>query len=287
MALQIGCSRAPKKAKGADEHQATLSKLDAYTSGCLDQAERIFAIGDRYRARFGATPPATPGDLVVAGSPDPEGCVAQIERVKDEAPSLPELEAAAAAYGRAMTAVFTATKARDHAALIAAFRDFDTAHGVLFDQVYRLNHDLRRQQLARRQDDEGRTYGVIADDLMIRGEGLVRFGAIRWDRVDAIDVAAMNAELAQFERTLDELAEYVGDGADKAEPRMDRFPEISTYAKAYLVAAKQLASRASGKIPFSDAEKIMIAADNEIAVVGAPAPMITAYNNLVTAYIRP
>ena len=109
----------------------------------------------------------------------------------------------------------------------------------------------------------------------------------RADRLDTIDVAAITSQVAQFRSALDELAAYMDrDDVDKNEAGMSRYPEISHHAKRYLVASSHLASRVSRQVPFSDAEKIMIAADNEVEVVGSPAAMLLAYNNLAAAFAR-
>ncbi len=303
--LTCGCRQAGKVpgagSNDSVENQNILTKLQGYML-CLDHSARVFQVADVYTKRFAEAPPTPELDVPLQTTGDPEKCIDALKEAKPQPPSLPALEAAGEAYGKALNAVFLLTTTGHdyydrasrtyapakgvalHGKLLAAFHEFDVAQGALFDEVYRLNRSVHQDQLARREHKNGRTFAVIADDMMLRAEDLVRFAATPWDHLDKLDVVAFTTSLGRFESAIEEMSAYGLANTTEAEGVMKGFRQVTSTAQDYLTTAKQLLIRARDHVAYTDAEKIMLAASNERSVVGTPAAMILAYNNLVDSY---
>jgi hypothetical protein len=303
MLFDCGQGTRPPGPRSADssEDQIILNKLQSYMS-CLDQSARVFEIADLYRAHLGDKAAARETGVSVQMFSDPKPCLKGIVDANKLEPHLPELEAAGEAYAKAIDAVFTLTTAGHNyfdrssenfdpakgsalqPELLGAFGAFDAAQGALFDQVYRLNRKAHQDQLALREKKDGRTLPIIADDMMFHAEDLVRFAAIPWDHLDKLDLAAFTTSLEAFETSVDEMVSYSAANPKKSDALFKDPWTFKQEVKGYLIAAEQLLSRARDHLAYTDAEKIMIAANNERSVIGTPAAMIDAYNRVVDTY---
>ncbi|MBA3392067.1 MAG: DUF3829 domain-containing protein [Deltaproteobacteria bacterium] len=304
--LVLGCrgKKRPPPTPAEVETQGILAKLYAYVA-CLDEAPRVFKLGDVYLERFGTRPPTVADAMPVFPSGDPEKCVDAVADAKTVKPALPELEQAADAYAQTLTVLFDLTTvAHDHfdrtskhfdpakgialhGRLTAVFRQFDTVQAPLFDGVYALNQKIRREQLAKREAKEGRTFPVIVEDLMMRAAELVPLAATPLERIDQIDHAAITARAGVLESVLDEMTAFAVANAVEVNEMLRSHPLLAARTQSYLVAARQLANRVSDHVPLSESDKLMIESKNEAEVVGTPAAMISAYNELVAVYSPP
>jgi Protein of unknown function (DUF3829) len=296
----IGCDpkKIPsKKSDDSSENQAILEKLQGYV-GCLrDNSSNVFEVADLYTRRFDGKPPAEGASVPLFPTSDPRSCLEAIADVRTLPPDLPDLVAAGDAFGKAVKAVFDLTTeghrhfdrsapasfnpARGialHPRLVTAFADFDAAQGRLFDEVTRLNRRIHADQLLHREQRDGRTLEVTSDNLLYQAEGLARFAATRWDQLDKIDVSAFSEQLEAYDYTIEEMAGRIRADVKGAE----NYKSQLNQARAYQTVIKQLFKRSHDNIGFTEAEKIMIAADNEKAVVGTPAAALAAYNALVS-----
>jgi hypothetical protein len=287
------------------EVQELMTKLEPYLR-CLDHAGHVFAIGDAYRRRYEATAP-TARDMRVTIAADPQHCIEGTRVAKDLEPALPELESAGEAYAHAIRAVFELTsdvhayvtrtsKKYDpekglalHPDLLGSFRRFEVAQARLFDQVYLVNRRAHDKQLASRQEKHGRTLAVITEDAMLRAEGLVQFASVPWSQLDQIDLVAAAAQLDSYAAALHEATRYARTRPEEARTMIaadDGYASLLELARAYLVAAEQMLDRARNKVPYTDAERLMITSSTSNAgkVIGTPAAMIDAYNRLIDAY---
>jgi hypothetical protein len=277
-----GAQRAPNANADTPENQAMLAKLKGY-SECLDEhAERVFDLADAYRAH---------GQLEVPS--EPKKCLDKIADGKKLEPHVPELEAAGDAFGTALTEVAAAMGeahadrakvATLHPRILAALDAFDAAQGALFDQVYQLNRTVHADRLAHREKREGRSLSVIADDAMMRAEDAMRGGAIGADHLDKLDLAVLTARLDKFEAGFEEMQAYALAHPKELGDNAKAFHGLVENGRSYLVAGRQLVIRARDHVPYTDAEKMMIAANNERSVIGTPAAMVNAYNLLVDFY---
>jgi hypothetical protein len=304
IALVIASSAcAPSKPRAArvtdsPENQALLAKLRGYVL-CLDEyAPRVFEIADDYLSRFGDRQPTPDVLALVSVVPDPKPCFEGLAEARKLPPQQPTLDTAGAAFARAYEAVYALIKeAHDrfdrkhpaydpvkgvamHGPLLAAFREFDRTQGPLFDEVRRLDLGVRRDQLTRTEQREGRTLQVLIDWMMLRGEELIAIASTPTERLEQLDVAAAGAMATAFEDTLAEAA-----AARRSVDPADTEPDVLVLqARRFLIAARQMISRARDKLAFTDAERIMLAAANEPEVVGTPAALAAAYNKLIEAY---
>jgi len=308
-AAGAACKKPAARPPGAgsadtEENQEILSKLAGYIECLGDHSPRMFQLADGYRARYGATPPTAATKVVIEVPGSPDKCLAAIETSNKAKVALPALDAAGEAFRAALvhayelsTAVHDAFDASDrkhydpakgaslHADLLAAFRAFDIAQGALFDQVYKLNRQVHLDQVARREQRDGKTFALTTERMILEAEDLVRFTALPATGLARLDVDAFDAALAAFENRLEELG-----GRAHAEPSeaesIDRFWTVLEDARNYAIAARQLSRRTRTKLAYSDSEQLMIASNNEAGVVGTPAAMVKAYNRLLDDYQR-
>ncbi len=292
----VGCSRTkpPPKPGNPDsaDNQALLLKLQAYLHCIEDHSEPVFKLADLYAARLGRGLPAAERIVALPAASDPKKCLDAIREARTLPPSRPELERAADAFAMALTTTHTLTSAARVPAnglalypkLTAAFAQFVQTQGALYDQVARLNQQVRIDQLSRREKVEGRTIGILVDLAMVRAEELVRIGATTSDQLEVIDLAAFEARLAAFAEILDEMNAHALSEPKQTEIEMPGFSILADASLAYRMSAQQLLHRARAKIPYSETEKIQIEAGNEAAVAATPAALIKAYNQLVAFY---
>jgi hypothetical protein len=291
----------PAITKDSAENQATVRKLEGYIR-CLDDAPHTFEVADRYRERYATGAPTVTDDMPVQASSSPDDCIGEAIASLALEPHLPELDAAARAYVDALTETYALTAAmRDafmrssgaydpargaalHAHVLAAFTRFDAAEANLFDQIYAINRRIHLDQLSRRTAQEGRTFAVMTDEMMVRAEGLAAFASVAPDRLDAIDTHAMAEAVAALDNSLAEVTAYAGHNPKEAEELIRGFDELPRRVKGYVLSSKQLLVRARDHIPYTDMEKLQIAAHNDAAITGTPAAMIDAYNHILEIY---
>jgi hypothetical protein len=201
-------------------------------------------------------------------------------------PPLPALEAAGDRFAHALLTTFTLTSAgKDSPELAAAFTEFDEAQGMLADETRRLNMSIRASQLDAREKKEGRTLALIVDRMMFHAEELVRRSAIRWDLLDKLDLAGVSAELTTFQNLVAEMHTRALANPKETEKDISDYSVLSNSVRQFEISARQLTMRVGNHVAFSDAEKIMLQANNEEAVTGTPGAMIATYNQLVSAYL--
>jgi hypothetical protein len=301
-----GCRQPPRPpARGSadsDENQAVLEKLQGYLDCLRDHSQPVFRVADLYRRRQRDAPPGAAARAAVELTPDPAKCTRAIEDARKQRPSLPEVDAAADQFATAVQRVFTLTttahravdpgdkpgdsahdRARGEALqpeLLAAFAAFDAAHTALFDQVYRINHEVHTDQVKRLEQRDGRNLAVLVELMMLRAEELVRFAATPWDRLDQLDLAAFGAALDRTEEAVEDAASYATAHPKDAE-EFGRFGPFLDDARSYLTTGRELARRARDHVAYTDAEKIMAGAGNEAGIVGSPAAFARAYNVVV------
>jgi hypothetical protein len=287
--------------KDSPENQATLRKLEGYIV-CLGEAHHNLEVADRYRERYATHPPSATDDTPVQPATDPERCDDSVLASVPLEPRLPEIDIAALDYLDAETETYALTVTMHtafdhdgplynpaagialHPRLLAAFDRFDAAQATLFDRVFALNHKIHIDQLARRTKQEGRTFPVMLEDMILRAETVIPYASVSSDRLDAIDVAGMTAAIAGLQSAVDEVTAYTELNPKDPVVLAPGFWHVPIDAKQYVAAARQLAVRARDHVAYTDAEKVQIAAHNEAAVVGTPAAMIEAYNQLLDVY---
>lgn len=301
------CNKPSARPPGAgsadtDENQAILARLQGYLDCLSEHSARMFQLADNYRARFATTPPTATSKVVIEAPPSPDKCIKGIEASNLAKANLPALDAAGAAFRKALVDAYQVTSAAHdafdaadpkrydptkgaalHPQLLAAFRAFDVAQGALFDEVYKLNRQVHLDQLGRREARDGKTFSLTTERMMLEAEDLVRYTSLPADGLARLDTEALDAGIDAFENRLEELS-----GRAHAEPAetdsVPRFWSLLEDARTYAIAARQLTRRARTKLAYSDSEQLMIASSNEAGVVGTPAAMAKAYHRLLDDY---
>lgn len=269
----VACTPAKKPPPPVDdspENQAFLAKIQGYTK-CLDEfSTNVFKLADVYAQTH----------VVLSGLEDPKKCISGLADAKKLEPHDAALESKAEAFGMALAQVYALTKdKKDDPKLAGAFADFDAAHTAFFDELYKRNRAVFADQIARKEKKDGRTATVIADTVVLDAQDIVRLGAVKWDHLDAIDRQTFDTSVVGLDATLDELTAYAR--THPADKNTKTTWILIDNARAFAITARQLAIRTRDRVAYSDAEKIMIAANNEASVIGTPAAMIDAYNRLL------
>jgi hypothetical protein len=298
------CARRPKRppaAQDSEENQAVLHKLEGYAK-CLELASPVFELADVYTRRFASAPPTETTDDPVEASPDPGECLDGLVKSAELAPHDAVLEHTANNYAAALATVHALTSAEHdafdpgskhhapahgvelHPKLVAALHDFDAAANALYDQVYALNRKAHEDQYKRRLAFDGRTFTMMNEDMMLRAEDFVRRAAVVSDRLDALPVDDLAERAAALETVAQVVREYADAHRKDADELIKPYWPMSDAIDKYLVAVRQLVSRARAHVPYTEGERIMIAAGNEKAVPGTPAALVEAYNRLCATY---
>jgi len=264
-------------------NQLLAKKLDGYLMCHQEHTKKVFRTADLYREQFASVPP-TPESVIVISPPlDPKTCIDAIATAKTLTPALPALEGAAAQYGAALSEIYLLTSTYDrtkaaqlHPRLISAFEAFDQAQGAMYDQLYTLNRKLHLAQFAVREKKDPDGFEIAIERIQLAAEDLARFAPLPAAALDPLDVKGLRTSLASVEHALQGLNLF-----EERAPDFDLFKDTRDATLALVVAARQLARRAEDHVAYSDAEKIMIREGNESDVVGSPAALTRAYNELV------
>lgn len=294
LAALAGCRKWKRDAPHVelDESQAILVKLEGYIVCLKEHSIPILELADLYSAPLASNAPAQTLPKVSA-TPDPKDCLAAITEARSLAPALPELVRAGDAFARALEQLHSITSnsaklsagkppnpeaaAALHPELVEAFSAFERAQVALYDEVFRLNRQVHAAQLAQpAPQGKGAPTELeqVWNRMLYEAEGLVRFAVVP---ISAKQHGEFAAQLERYERALAATSLLV-----RAQGNADA-PTALAPAQELLTAGRQLLHRVRDNIPYTDAEKIMIAANNEKNLVGSPASVLLGYNNLVAA----
>lgn len=294
LAALAGCRKWKRAAPHVelDENQAILVKLEGYIACLQDHSIPILELADLYVTPLAGKAPTAETLPKVSATPDPKDCLQAITEARSLAPALPELVRAGDAFARALEQLHavTSTSAKYrggaanaeaalalHPELVAAFAAFERAQVELYDEVFRLNRQVHAAQLAQpAPHGKGAPSELeqLWNRMLFEAEGLVRFAVTP---LEANAHGELAAQLERYERALGVTSMYL-----RAQKDSDPATALAP-AQDLLTASRQLLHRVRDNIPYTDAEKIMIAADNEKNLVGSPASVLLGYNNLVAA----
>ncbi len=290
LAALAGCRKWKRDAPHVelDENQAILVKLEGYVVCLKDHSIPILELAELYRA------PLTEQSLPkVSATPDPKDCLQAITEARALAPALPELVRVGDAFARALEQLHTITSSSAklgaskspsveaaqtlRGELLESFSAFERAQRELYQEVFRLNRQVHAAQLAQ-PAPQGKGAPTELEQLWNRmlyeAEGLVQFATSPLPTERHGELAA---QLERYERALAATSMNV-----RAQANSDPAAALAP-AQDLLTAGRQLLHRVRDNIPYTDAEKIMIAANNEKNIVGSPASVLVGYNNLVGA----
>lgn len=295
LAALVGCRKWKRAAPHVelDENQAILVKLEGYVACLRDHSMPILEIADLYVTPLAGTSPTAQSLPKISATPDPKDCLQAITEARSLAPALPELVRVGDGFARTLeqlhTLTSTSAKYRDskapnveaalalHPDLVAAFAAFERAQAELYAQVTRLNRQVHAAQLAQ-PAPQGKGAPTELEQLwnrmLFEAEGLVPFAV---QALPAELHGEFSAQLERYERAMAATSMYL-----RAQQNADATAALAP-AQELLTAGRQLLHRVRDEIPYTDAEKIMIAANNEKNLVGSPASVLVGYNNLVAA----
>lgn len=276
-----------------DENQAILAKLDGYVSCLRDHSKQVFQIADFYIAPLGGNPPTAHSELRLSATPDPEKCLKAITAARELAPATPALVRAGDEFAQALEAVHSLTSAgakylaRDnpetfaierglalHPELIAAFSAFEAAQGRLFDEVFQLNRKVHQVQLtgpAPTGKGAPTELELLWNRMFFEAEGVASFAA-QPQRLRS-ELEAFAQQLQAFERAYAAASAHIS-----STKQMEDYRGALAVAQDLITDGRQLEQRTRTNLPYTDAERIMIASNNEKAVVGSPMAVIETYN---------
>ncbi len=282
----------------AAEAPSATEKLNAYI-GCINRlSARAYDSRARYFSWAGRNGP-TGNERIIYGTYtiyDTSGCRKNIDKANTLEPHDDALEAAATAYGEAVTKLEPLLKEADdyysqqnykddrmakgkalHPRLVAAWEAFASADQNLRGNVEAINDRRAVEKLAAIERDEGRKAHYYVEALMIQAKRVLRA-----EERDKPDLAAIGQALTEYEDTV-KLAEQAS-GADGGEKIGSIF---LSNAKSYLVTAKQLMRRMRDNVPYSSGDKMMLGnSGSGWMVEGSPPRLLRDYNQLIDAYNR-
>jgi hypothetical protein len=279
----------------AEDKDAQLSdKLEGYIH-CMNYETRAVY---RNRAAYLRTVDPVKGptgkeSYINALSLSPESCLKRIDESKAKAPSLPELEAAAADYKTTLDALNKIAKtAHDyydqkdykddkyakakemHKPLMAAYDAFEKADKVFDEKVTSLNEGISQRRLVRLKDDPKAQLEYSIAKNVDDAKKLVHFTEV--DSWEKLDEAGFAAALAVYEQSYTALNAYISGHPPEAEKVMmlSSFTSATSY---YLKAAKELMRRKRDKKDFKGES------GSPENIDGHPAQVLAKYNDMINA----
>ncbi len=289
---------APLSAGRAAAQGTLTEKVNAYI-GCINRlSERAYQSRERYVSWAGRNGP-TGKERIVYGTYtiyDTAGCRNNVEKANALEPHDAALEAAAAAYVDAVTALEPLLKEADdyysqqdykddrmakgralHPRLIAAWEAFASADRTLRTGVEQFNDRRALEKLAAIEQSEGRKARYHVEALMINAKRLLHA-----EDAGKPDLAAITKALADYEDTVKGAEEFAGGSGGGRIGSL-----FMSNAKSFLVTAKQLMRRIRDHVPYSQGDRMMLNSGSGAWMVeGSPARLLRDYNQLVDAYNR-
>jgi len=289
---------APTAEEAANPDDALAEKLGKYIY-CLNSTDKSVSRSRKYYVSLVDEKTGPTGkERYVGGvsSIDSDQCIKSLDKAQTMPPSLPEVQAAAAAYKAALLELVPiATTAEKyykqndykddkmakgkqmHAPLMAAFGKFETADKEFDGLVTRMNEDLSGRQLQRLAKDPKNRLQYLAKLAMARSKELVRMvdvGALK-----DLDAAKYQAALEGVEKANTELETYAT--SNKAE--VDNVSLFSSYIsdqEEFIKAGKELMRR---KRDNKDFNKESASESSPESVDGHPAQVIDKYNHMINS----
>ena len=270
---------------------ACVSCINRLSAGAYDSRKRYFS----WAAKNGPTGK----ERIIYGTytiSDTSDCRKNIDKANALEPRDAELEAAATAYGDAVSKLepllkeandyYTQENYKDdrmakgkalHPRLIAAWDVFGGADQKLRNAVDTINDRRAAERLAEIEGKEGRKARYYIEAVMIHAKRVLR----------AQDSA--KPDLPAITQALNDYEEIVK--AAEHAPGSENAPKIGSMfmsnAKAYPVTAKQLMRRMRDHVPYSSGEKMILSSGGGGWMIeGSPPRLLRDYNQLVDSYNR-
>jgi hypothetical protein len=279
------------------------TKLQAYIDCINSNARDVHRAADRYFDWVDPKAGLTGTEKNVFGLfevNDPKQCIEGIKAAADLEPDDTELETAGQAFadalGEAASVANEAHKYYDeknyaddafakgkelHPKLMAAFEKFDTADTALRKVVGTQNDALQERDLERVEKEMGKNAMWHNKKIMVLAKKLIRVGDVPAQPELALDMAAFEPALTEFETEVDAAAEYAK--AHKAE--VDSVTSYSSFldqASELKKAGKELLRRKRDNKAFTKDELDRLATGPVEWVEGSPGKLNHHYNELVS-----
>lgn len=245
-------------------------------------------------------------------SGDPSACQTAIQTSNAAPPASPELQAAATAYGAALTEVIAKVNEaypyyerenyRDdgfergramHAGLMAAFNAFRVASQELDDRVNTANRGITERRIARMASDPRRAVQVLVERHLLLADDTLKTihdWNVERGHLTGIDVEALTAQVTQLETLTDQLTAAIGAGQGTASVDATSGHWLSSYASnasELLTQAKGVMRRVRDNESFSRGEMMTLGSGGGAWMVDAAPPrMVREYNEMIDQYNR-
>lgn len=296
LALGTAVLFGPAVADAARAQSPSLTqKINAYVE-CINRlSARSYDSRARYFSWVGKQGP-TGKERIIYGTYtiyDTSGCKKGVEQANALEPRLPELEAAASAYVKAVVTLEPLLKEADdyydqenykddgmakgkalHPRLVAAWDAFAAADQALRGGLDVLQDKRAVQRLAEIESTEGRKERWHVEALMIKAKRVMRT-----ESANPPDLAGITAAVSDYEEIVKATEAYAA--GNKGGKIGSSFINA---AKEYLTTAKQLMRRVRDKVPYSSGDQMMLNSGGGWMVQGSPARLMRDYNQLVSSY---
>lgn len=189
----------------------------------------------------------------------PERCSKAIDEAKAAKPPLPDVEAAAVEYKKALDTLTPLVKTMhdyydrkdfkdddfakgktQHAALVAAFDAFEKANKPLDEKVTVLNEQVGQRQLERLKNRPERRMQYLIEKAVDDAKKVVKLVDI--DSIAELDATAYNAALETYEKSYTEMETYATTNKAEAD-KVTMFSIYKSSSEGFLKSAKELMRR--------------------------------------------
>jgi len=280
---QQGSAEAERDSETGEKINLYISCLNGVSDSARHSRSRYLRWADEKRGPVLSQ--ASWGFESVSGGPE---CTAALEKAKASKPALPEVDAVADAYQKALSEFLTLTgevyKYYDqhdynddklakgkamHAPLLAGFDKFFAASDALDEKISKLNDELSQRRLARLSKDPDAHFPFLIEKTEIEAKTLVKSSHIR--TLKELDLTRYSELVETYGNTVTELEGF-------AEAHKDQAGKVSSFSS-FLYQAKEFGKHSKDLMRRKRDNKEI--ANSSTSSDGHPARVMEAYNSFI------
>lgn len=282
-----------------DQDSALGNKLGEYITCMNSTSKRVADSKNRYLSWIkdeSAGPTGKERNVYGLYEVNTDTCYRALEKAKTLKPALPDVEAAADEYKKALSELEPLltqanryyqhddykddkmAKGKElHPQLMGAFAKFAQVNKGFEDKVITLNDGVNQRHFERLEKDASRRFEYLSQKSLYEAKAVIKLADI--GELKELDLQKFDVAVQSFDKALTELQQYASE--HKAEvSKVSMFSSYASDSDEFLKAAKELLRR---KRDNKDFNKEFFSKSSPSMVSGHPAQLIEKYNRLVNS----
>ncbi len=298
-AAKGGDAKAPVASAEEDKDAELGNKLGEYINCMNGTSKRVSDSRNRYLSWIKDENVGPTGkERIVYGlyEVNTDSCYRALDKAKTLKPALPEVEAAADEYKKALTELEPMIKQANryyehddykddkmakgkelHPQLMNAFAKFAQVNKGFEEKVITLNDGVNLRQFQRLEKDASRRFEYLSQKALYDAKAVIKLADI--GELKELDQQKFDVAVQTFDKTLAELQQYAGEHKGETS-KVSMFSSYASDADEFLKSAKELLRR---KRDNKDFNKEFFSKSSPSMVAGHPAQLIDKYNRMVNS----